>query len=156
VARRETLKIGYPGSVISVNHYQGRRRDGGTYTKPEAQAWMTELGWVAKILHLDDWKLPLHITCDGFFKDERSAPDVHNLLKIIADAIQEVSGINDKNYHMTAGKRVIGVREPPYLLITIRESGDVLLTIPSIPGKSKSSGIGASGRVNLRKRKKEG
>ncbi len=153
MAKKEVIKIGYPGSVISVNHYQGRRRGGGTYTKPEAQAWMTELGWVAKILHLDDWKLPLHITCDGFFRDERSAPDVHNLLKVIADAIQEVSGINDKNYHMTAGKRVIGVKEHPYLLITIRELAQ---SPPFTSNKSTLEGIEVKSRVRLPKRKKEG
>jgi len=133
MARREAIRIPYPGSVISVNHYQGRRRDGGTYIKPEAQAWMTELGWVAKLLHLDDWELPLHITCDGFFRNERAAPDLSNLAKCALDAIEEVCNHNDKDFRWHDGKRVIGVKEAPYLLLTISEQPP-----SSMPSKSVS------------------
>ena len=42
--REEVIKIGYIGSILSVNHHKGRRRDGGTYTKPEVEIWMDELG----------------------------------------------------------------------------------------------------------------
>ncbi len=116
--REEVIKIDYPGSVISVNHY---KYAGGKYTRKETKIWMDELGWLIKHLHIEDWKLPLAVTCDGYFKDERSAPDVHNLFKVIADSIQEATGVDDKNYDMKSGKRVIGEKHP-YLLITIREN----------------------------------
>ncbi len=124
--RKETVKIGYPGSCISVNHYLGRRSSGGSYVKPETLAWITEFQWLLKHCHLEDFTLPLTVTCSGYFKDERSAPDVHNLLKVIADSIQGLTGINDKNYHMYAGARyIIGEREPPYLLISIKEAQEL-------------------------------
>ena len=44
--RSVTIEIGYPGSIISVNHY---KYCGGFYTKPEAKAFMDELGWKAKV-----------------------------------------------------------------------------------------------------------
>ncbi len=82
---------------------------------------MDELGWMVKHLHIEDWKLPLSITCDGFFKDERSAPDLSNLSKVICDAIAEVAdGVNDKDFRWHDGKRVIGEKNP-YLLLTIKE-----------------------------------
>lgn len=114
--RQETIKIDYPGSVISCNHYKFKNR----YTKPEAKRWMDELGWMIKHLHIEDWKLPLEITCDGYFKDERSAPDLSNLSKVICDAIQEVTGQNDKDFRWHDGKRNIGNKDP-YLMITIAE-----------------------------------
>jgi len=125
MARHETIRMDYPGDCISVNHYLGRRKGGGYYVKQEATDFKEELQWLLKRCHLEDYKLPLEVTCSGYFKNERSAPDVHNLLKIIADSIQELTGIDDKNYHMYAGQRnIIGNREPPYLLITIKEEGN--------------------------------
>jgi len=116
------IKVEYPGSVISVNHYQGRRKGGGTYTKQGARDFMEEIGWMIKHLHIEDWKLPLQVYCSGYFKDERSAPDLSNLSKCVLDAIQEVTGYNDKNFRWHDGKREIGFKEP-YLLITIIGAG---------------------------------
>jgi len=118
--RKAVIQIDYPGSVISVNHYKGRRRDGGTYVKAEALAWQVELGWTVKELQLDDWKLPLHITCDGFFKDARSAPDISNLSKVINDSIEAVCKHNDRDFRWHDGDRNLAEPEP-YLIITIEE-----------------------------------
>ena len=154
MTRRVTININYPGSIISVNHY---KYAGGRFTRKETKAWMTKLGWLIKSYHIEDWTLPLEITCGGFFKDERSAPDVHNLLKVIADAIQEVSGINDKNYHMTAGKReivgnIVGNREAPYLLITISESATPPIIVPT---KSSRKGSKVSGSSKLKRKRND-
>ncbi len=111
----------YIGNCLSVNHYLGRRKGGGYYVKPETKVWKEEFQWLLKHCHIKDYKLPIEVTCSGYFKNERSAPDVHNLLKVIADSIQEVTGIDDKNYLMYAGERkIIGNKESPYLLISIR------------------------------------
>lgn len=118
---KETIKIDYPGSAISVNHYLGRRRDGGSYVKPDARVWMTEFQWLLKRCHLEDFKLPLHVTCSGYFKNENSAPDLSNLSKVILDSIEELIYVNDKDFRWHDGERIIGNKEPPYLLITISE-----------------------------------
>jgi len=118
--KKETIKIDYPGGVISVNHWKGRRRDGGTYTKQAALDWMNELGWLIKYMHIEDWSLPLSIKCSGYFKDERSAPDLSNLSKCTLDAIAAVTGHNDKDFRWHDGVRDVGYGNP-YLLITISE-----------------------------------
>jgi len=117
--REITVYIDYPGSIISVNHY---KYSGGIYTKPEAKAWMDKLGWMVKLSHIEDWHLPLHITCSGIFEDNRSAPDLSNLNKCILDALQEVSGVNDRDMRWYDGTRVISCgTDNPRLLITIKE-----------------------------------
>lgn len=120
--KSETVKIDYPGNCISVNHYLGRRRDGGYYIKPETKQFKEELQWLLKPLHLEDYKLPLTVTCSGYFKDERSAPDLSNLSKIIMDTIEELIGIDDSNYRWRDGTRNISKEGAPYLLITIQEA----------------------------------
>ena len=118
-----TIEIQYPGSVISVNHYQGRRKDGGTYVKPRAKEWMEELGWCIKQLHLEEWNLPLHIRCSGRFQDRRSIPDLSNLSKCTCDAIEEITGINDQNYRWHDGDITLCQNdEKPVLWITITGS----------------------------------
>ena len=155
MARQETIKIDYPGSEISVNHYLGRRKDGGYYVKPETTVWKTEFQWLLKRLHLEDWRLPLLVKCSGYFKDERSAPDLSNLSKIIMDSIEELTGINDKDFRWHDGERLAGYKDP-YLLITIKESEDKPEVSTSMPTKRKSNGIEEKGSGNLPKKKKGG
>ena len=112
---KATIEIGYPGSVISCNHYKYK---GGIYTKPEAKAWMDELGWAVKELHLDDWKLPLSVTCSGRFKNKSNQPDLSNLAKVTMDAIEEVTNLNDRDFRWHDGTVEYG--EPPMLWITLR------------------------------------
>ena len=139
----ESVKIPYPGSHISVNHYLGRNKHGGYYVKPEANAFKEELQWLLKHCHLEDFELPLEVKCSGWFKDERSAPDLSNLSKVILDSIQELTGINDREFRWHDGERCIGFKDP-YLLITIKGTG----TTPSpeatesttSPSKDKSKG----------------
>ncbi len=125
MVRREIIQMDYIGDCLSVNHYLGRRRGGGYYVKQETRDWKEEFQWLLKRLHLEDWQLPLEITCSGWFKDERSAPDLSNLSKIILDSIEELTGINDSNYRWRDGTRTIDRKCKPYLLITIKEANDV-------------------------------
>jgi len=117
--KAEVIKMPYIKN-LSVNHYLGRRAGGGYYVRPEVRKWKDDFGWLLKRLHLEEWGLPLQITCDGVFKNERSAPDLSNLSKVICDTIQSVCGVNDKNYRWHDGEREIGGE--PHLMITIRES----------------------------------
>ncbi len=117
-----TISMNYIGKVLSVNHYQGRRRDGGTYVKSETRDWMTEFGWKLKPYHIEDWKQPITVRCDGVFKDLRSTPDLSNCLKIICDEVEEITGINDRYYKTETGTPVINKRREPMLFITISEA----------------------------------
>ncbi len=141
--KQATIKIDYIGSVISCNHYLGRRRDGGTYVKPEAQSWMDELGWLIKHLHIEDWGLPLDVTCSGTFKDMRSVPDLSNLSKVTLDAIENVTKVNDQNYRWHDGEIHVDGKCEPYLLITIRENDPTNISpvASSTSKKSKSQGF---------------
>lgn len=116
------IPMPYPGDCISVNHYRGRTRDGREYVKVEASIWMCMLGWTIKEYHIEDWRLPLKITCSGIFKDERSAPDLSNLSKCTLDAIEAVTGINDKDMRWHDGARTIDKTHDPDLKITIEEA----------------------------------
>jgi len=116
-----TITIYYPGSVISCNHYLGRRKGGGEYVKTEARAWMDALGWMIKPYHIEDWNMPIHVTCNGKFRDERSRPDLANIGKICLDAIEDVTHINDKHYRWHDGSVVLKKDELPELQITIEE-----------------------------------
>ncbi len=112
----------YIGSCLSVNHRLGRRKDGGYYVKPEVKAWQEEYMWLLKRLHLEDWQLPLQVTCSAWFKDERSACDLVNFQKVVLDPIEDLTGINDKNMRRHDGKRTIDSKQDPHLLITITET----------------------------------
>ena len=115
--RTVTIGMGYPGCVISVNHYKYR---GGIYTKPEAKRFMETLGWLIKTHHIEDWRLPLTVRCDGVFKDKRSTPDLSNLSKCVLDSLQESSGVNDRDMRWQDGDVSYGERAE--LIITITES----------------------------------
>lgn len=115
--RSVTIEIGYPGSIISVNHY---KYCGGFYTKPEAKAFMDELGWKIKTAHIEDWELPLAVRCDGRFKNTHRQPDLSNLSKVILDAIEETTGVNDRDMRWQDGEVSYG--EPALLTITLTEA----------------------------------
>ncbi len=108
------ITMPYIGKVLSVNHY---KYAGGIYTRPEAKQWMEELGWKVKLLHIEDFELPITVRCSGRFKDKRSVPDLSNLSKVILDAIEEVTGINDRDMRWQDGDITYG--EDPELTIEI-------------------------------------
>ena len=113
--RTVTVGMSYIGASLSVNHYKYQ----GRYTKPETKNWMGRLGWLIKTQHIEDWKLPLTVRCDGVFKDKRSQPDLSNLSKIILDALEESSGVNDRDMRWQDGDVSYGDRAE--LIITITE-----------------------------------
>ena len=105
---------------LSVNHYLGRKRDGGYYVKDEIKRWKEELGWKLVTAHIEDWRRPIHVRCDGWFKDKRSTPDLNNLGKVIMDSIEETCGVNDRFYRWQDGD-IHYTEDEPYLKITIKE-----------------------------------
>lgn len=116
-----TIRVPYIGSVLSVNHY---KYNGGRYTRPEVKRWMELLAWKLGEYRVE-WntiRLPLYLNIGGVFKDKRSTPDIHNIIKIIADCIEDVTGLNDKGYSITTDAPVVDKNKEPELIITIDES----------------------------------
>ena len=89
-----TIKMPYiPG--LSVNHY---KYSGGKYTKPEVKDWMLELqGALLTMIRPKDKFLNPMVSISGTFKNKRSMPDLHNLLKIVLDSVEKTTGINDRD-----------------------------------------------------------
>ena len=119
--REATIEIDYIGGDLSVNHYLGRGKRGNSYVKSNVVAWKEELGWTVKPLFLDDWKLPLTVRCDGRFTDKRSCPDLSNLSKVCLDALEEASGVNDRDMRWEDGGITIDKNREPELTLTITE-----------------------------------
>lgn len=109
------VSMDYIGKVLSVNHY---KYAGGIYTRKEVKAWMEEFGWRIKVSHIEDWKRPLSVRCDGRFKDKGHQPDLSNLSKVILDAIEDTTGVNDRDMRWQDGEVEYGI---PTLWITIKE-----------------------------------
>lgn len=82
---------------LSVNHY---KYSGGKYTKSEVKEWMKSLNtevFLRVYLDPDIAFKPCVIAVSGEFKDKRSMPDLHNLTKIICDAVAPALGVNDRD-----------------------------------------------------------
>ena len=117
-AKSIVVKMDYPGAVISVNHYKN-----GYHTKPEAKAWMDSLGWQIKGSHIEEWRLPLKVRCDGRFRDKNNQPDLSNLSKVVLDAIEETTGVNDRDMRWEDGDVSYG---EPALWVTITERASLM------------------------------
>ena len=110
------FNMDYIGKVLSVNHF----KYGLTiYTRKEVKTWMEVLGWRIKASHIEEWRLPLKVRCDGIFKNRAAQPDLSNLSKVILDAIEETTGVNDRDMRWEDGDVSYG---PPMLWITISEA----------------------------------
>lgn len=114
------VEMPYIGGVLSENHYRGRRRDGNFYVRREVRDWMEELGWLIKTSHIGEWALPLTVKCDGRFKNTHQQPDLSNLSKVVLDAIEEITVVNDRDMRWQDGGVSYG--EPALLTITITEA----------------------------------
>jgi hypothetical protein len=82
---------------------------------------MEELGWLLKTAHIEDWTMPISVTCSGLFKDKNNTPDLSNLSKCILDGIEELTGINDQNFRWHDGAIWWNKAEEPMLTITVKE-----------------------------------
>jgi len=102
---------------LSVNHYLIKAKH-GVFKRKEVKDWQDELGWKVKPAHIEDWKRPLKVTCDLVQNDNRTR-DLSNFSKVILDALQEVSTVNDSEMRWHDG--VIFKGFVPRLIITIEE-----------------------------------
>jgi len=92
---------------LSSNSYKivGRGGRRTNCTKPDVKLWMELLA--DKIREEEDfylfYGLPVKVKVDGYFLDNRR-PDIHNLHKVIADAVEPALGINDKYIQCVDGE----------------------------------------------------
>jgi len=106
------IVIRYPGRCISVNYYKivGRGGMRTNKTRKDTIQWMKELGNLVLAQEVPASR-KLKITLEGYFKDQRS-PDLHNLHKVIGDAIADALEVDDKNFRFTDGASHFGYDEP--------------------------------------------
>lgn len=105
---------------LSVNYY--RTKDGRV--KSDVKQWRDELAFIIKAnMNAQDleFKTPLKVRVDGQFKDKRSMPDLHNLLKVVCDAVEKGLGIDDRQYFTETGQPEVGPE--PKVIVAI--SGEV-------------------------------
>ena len=111
----------YIGKDLSVNYYKIIGRGGRPTNKTKASVvfWMTQLS--DKIV-ASDWRCwggNVLITLLGKFVDNR-APDMHNLHKVIGDAIKTGLGVDDKGFRFEDLPYEIGYANP-VIEITLQE-----------------------------------
>lgn len=117
------VKMPYIGSCLSVNHYQGRRRGGGTFIKPETKEWMGLLtSLMRQKMKNKTFEKPVYITVRYTFKDRRCSCDPNNLHKVIADALQPVFG-NDKDFCFIDTPPVYNKGCDPVIVVSVRING---------------------------------
>jgi len=107
------VTMAYIGKSLSVNHFKYF----GKYTKPDTKLWMQNLAFIIRS-YCKNWQPPVTIKLSGGFLNERSRPDLHNLHKVIGDAVQDGLGINDKHFSFVDGEVKVGI-DYPYMEIEI-------------------------------------
>lgn len=118
------VPMDYPGAIISVNHCYAHA-NGRKYLKRGAREWRghlaDSLGWALYEAGLRDAPLatPLIIRIDAAYRNEAEATDPNNLCKLVYDAIQEATGINDRHMQPETGTVTYGVAVPQ-IGITVR------------------------------------
>lgn len=107
----------YIGRNLSVNYYKVRGRRGvqTNHVKPEVRAWQLDLADQVRDFPLAG-SFTIHLF--GTFKDFR-IPDLHNLHKVIGDAIAEGTGLNDRYFKFVDEGYEINSQTSPKLLITL-------------------------------------
>jgi len=125
------LEVGmdYPGAVISVGHCY-RHANGRKYLHREARRWRDDLarslGWclVERGLRGVALATPLLVRIDAAYRDEAHATDPNNLCKLVYDAVEAATGINDRHMQPEQGEVVYGVGIPGIVVtVTVRPKG---------------------------------
>ena len=103
---RFDVTLHYPGGAISKNRLwrRGNRRMGMNRV---AAAWKAELSQ-AVLAHLLEARAvsvapPVRGRITGVFEDRNRAPDLHNLIEVVADAVEDATGVNDRDHEWSTG-----------------------------------------------------
>lgn len=108
------VEMDYIGGILSENGYKFATKR----TKPYVRMWMKELAGRVRELGLKEGKYRIGVY--GKFWDERR-PDISNLFKVVSDAVQMGSRINDKWFTMVDEGYELGYIDPK-LVISIEEA----------------------------------
>ena len=94
------MPINYPGAVISVNHCY-RHASGRKYLHAGARRWRDQftegLGWA------------LIVRIDCAYRNENEATDPNDFNKLVHDAVQAVTVVNDRHMQLETGTTIYGV-----------------------------------------------
>jgi len=106
---------------VSVNSYRivGRGGRPTNAIKPSVLFWMADLAdRIREHPDFDEYYgTPCTVYVKGFFVDNR-VPDIHNLAKVICDAIEPAIGVNDKDIRFKDSGYETGYPKP-YLEIEL-------------------------------------
>ncbi len=120
----EYLKPDKGPSPLPDNRRMTRNRyTGQTVLRSDVLKWMEQLGWMVRALMNSSnisFNLPIKITLGAEFPT-KVYPDLHNLVKVVCDAIKEGLGIDDKFYSVDVGQPWVVACCEPKLIITIQE-----------------------------------
>ncbi len=114
-----TIHMDYPGRLISKNHlwHRGHRSAGMNRT---ALAWKDALA--ASVIALcreagiTAPAPPVTVRIGGRFRNRNHAPDMQNLVELIADSVQEGLGIDDKHFSIATEHPQFGAQVPEVLV----------------------------------------
>ena len=111
------VEMPYIGNVLSVNHCYTMTK----HLKPEARKWREALAFAVRNQFSLKTPLvkPVRVQVWGIFVNKREQPDLDNLAKIILDAVELGTGINDRDMRFEA--RGVRYGSPPTLIIEIGE-----------------------------------
>ncbi len=117
-----TVSMDYPGGGISKNRLfrAGSRRNG--MTKLAAQ-WRRDLVESVRNQHLYDHVesvASVEVTVSGTFLGARYVPDMQNMLEIVSDAVEEATGVNDREFTTRTEPPRYSRDQHPEILVGLR------------------------------------
>lgn len=128
--REHTFTVGmdYPGNAISKNHlWKGGNRRWGM--NDEAKRWKRDLAESVRMVLLTDGITspcpPVTVRLEARFVDAGNAVDLHNIIEICADAVQEGTGINDRHFAVDVQPPSYDPRQLPciWVIVTVSHEG---------------------------------
>lgn len=107
----------YPGQEISVNHMYAHAH-GRKYLRREARRWRRDLAEGIRTV-----QPPITVTVAATFLDQNNAVDPDNLAKIVLDAGQRATGVNDRQIAFCTTPPAYDPRAIPSIDLTITLQG---------------------------------
>lgn len=116
------VPMDYPGKAITKNHLwrRGNRRLG---MNPEAKRWRADLAESLRMVLLSERVEtvlpPVRGAIGGHFLDRNNAPDLHNLIELVADAVQEATGVDDREHEWRTESPAYNPLRPPGVCVEL-------------------------------------
>lgn len=125
----QAASIGINGGVLKAvrlemdylpNLSKNRYKMPNGVVKSDVVRWMEQFSFMLRALVNSQnlsFKLPVKVKVDGVFADRNRTPDLHNLLIVICDAVEDALGINDQFYKTETGQPEVGGH--PRIIVTV-------------------------------------